>query len=67
MKNNVKYLRRSKEFDISQEELAAALGVSRSTISHLERGGEISGSLLLKVSEFFGKDPREIFFTRDVV
>jgi putative transcriptional regulator len=67
MTNTVKFLRRSQEFDMSQEELAKALGVSRRTIYHLERGGEVSGSLLLKVAAFFKKDPREIFFTRDVV
>lgn len=58
MKNNVKYLRRSQDFDMTQAELAAALKVLRSTIYHLERGGEISGSLMLKLSKFFNKDPR---------
>jgi len=74
LKNNVKYLRRSAEFDMTQEELAKALGVSRSTIAHVERGGNISGELMLKIADFFGKDPREIwerpkqnFFRRDVV
>ncbi|MEV2374116.1 helix-turn-helix domain-containing protein [Paenibacillus larvae] len=61
MKNNIKYLRRSQDFDMTQAELAAALKVLRSTIYHLERGGEISGSLMLKLSKFFNKDPREIF------
>ncbi|MDT2295283.1 helix-turn-helix transcriptional regulator [Paenibacillus larvae] len=46
---------------MTQAELAAALKVLRSTIYHLERGGEISGSLMLKLSKFFNKDPREIF------
>lgn len=67
MRNNVKYLRRSQEFDLTQVELAKALGVSRGLISHLERGGDISGSLMLRVAAFFKKDPREIFFSQDVV
>lgn len=66
MENNVKFLRRSKDYDLTQEQLARALNVSRSTVSHLERGGEVSGVLILKVAKFFDKDPREIFFTNDV-
>ncbi|WP_433943512.1 helix-turn-helix transcriptional regulator [Paenibacillus sp. SN-8-1] len=66
MQNNVKFLRRSQEYDLTQEQLAEALKVSRSTVSHIERGGDISGSLLLKVAQFFEKDPREIFFVDDV-
>ena len=66
-KNIVKYLRRSPEFDLSQEELAKELGVSRGTIAHIERGGEIKLSLGLKIAKYFGKDPREIFFLDDVV
>jgi putative transcriptional regulator len=67
VENNVKYLRRSQEFDLTQEELAKALGISRSTVAHMERGGEISGTLVLKVSALFQKDPREIFFNNVVV
>lgn len=67
MRNNVKYLRRSQEFDLTQDELASALNVSRDTIARLEAGREPSGKLLLRVSAFFGKDPREIFFIDDVV
>jgi putative transcriptional regulator len=66
VENNVKFLRRGKDYDLTQEQLARALNVSRSTVSHLERGGEVSGVLVLKVAKFFDKDPREIFFTNDV-
>lgn len=66
MKNDVKYLRRSKEFDLTQEELAKELGVSRQTIISIENGRIPSGELMLKIANFFGKDPREIFFTNDV-
>ncbi|MEF3313297.1 helix-turn-helix domain-containing protein [Paenibacillus sp. GYB004] len=61
MINNVKHLRRSREYDLTQEELAKALGVSRRTIAHMESGGSISGMLMLKVAHFFNKDPREIW------
>lgn len=67
MKNNVKYLRRSKEFDITQEELAKAIGVSRHTIMAIEKGGTPKAEVMLRISNFFNKDPREIFFTNDVV
>ncbi|GAB6926044.1 hypothetical protein JCM10914A_56280 [Paenibacillus sp. JCM 10914] len=66
MQNNIKFLRRSKEYDLTQEQLAKELRVSRSTVSHLERGGEVSGVVVLRVANFFNKDPREIFFTNDV-
>lgn len=66
MKNNVKYLRRSEQFDLTQEELADALGVSRDTIARLEAGREPGGLLLLRISHFFNKDAREIFFIDNV-
>ncbi|QCT03325.1 hypothetical protein E6C60_2613 [Paenibacillus algicola] len=66
MRNNVKFLRRSKEFDMTQDQLAEALDVSRSTIFHLENGRDVSGALMLRVAKFFNKDPREIFFDDNV-
>lgn len=66
MINNVRKLRR--ELELSQEALATAVGVSRHTIIEIEKGRqEPSGSLLIKISNFFKKDPREIFFTDYVV
>jgi putative transcriptional regulator len=67
LKNKIKYLRRSEGYDLTQEQLANELGVSRQTIIELEKGRHPSAELLLKVSTFFNKDPREIFFTDDVV
>lgn len=67
IKNKIKYLRRSEGFDLTQEQLAKELGVSRQTINELEKGRPPSAELLLKISTFFNKDPREIFFTDSVV
>ncbi|WP_209121560.1 helix-turn-helix transcriptional regulator [Alkalihalobacillus sp. BA299] len=63
MENKIKYLRRSEEFDITQQELADALGVSRQTINAIEKGANTSAELMLKIANYFNKDPREIFFT----
>jgi putative transcriptional regulator len=65
--NKVKFLRRSEGFDLTQEQLAKELGVSRQTIVELEKGRPPSAELLLKVATFFNKDPRDIFFTSNVV
>jgi len=62
LRNEVRYLRRSKEFDITQEELAQAVGVSKSAISAIENERGVSAELLLKISIFFNRDPRDIFF-----
>lgn len=66
MKNIVKYLRRSKEFDMTQQDLADKIGVSKVTISSIERGGNTSGEIVLKIAKIFNKDPRDIFFIDNV-
>lgn len=66
MKNLVKYLRRSQEFDMTQGELADIIGVSTATISAIENGANTSGKIMLRISEVFNKDPREIFFVENV-
>lgn len=67
MKNIVKYLRRSQEFDMTQQELAKKVGVTKVTISAIENGGNTSGEIMLKIAMIFNKDPREIFFADDVI
>lgn len=66
MDNIVKQLRVSKEFDLTQEELAKALNVSRHTIMSIENGGNTTGEMVLKIAHFFDRDPREIFFINKV-
>ncbi len=60
MKNRVEQIR--KEKGIRQEELAAALEVSRQTISSLENG-RYNPSILLafRIARYFGKPIEEIF------
>ncbi|UED76073.1 helix-turn-helix transcriptional regulator [Brevibacillus sp. DP1.3A] len=67
MKNNIRILRRSPEYDLSQEELAIALGTTRDRISAIENGAIPGGKLMIKICIFFNRDIRDIFFTEDVV
>jgi putative transcriptional regulator len=60
LKNCVRKLRN--ELGMTQVQLAEEMGVSRYTIIELEKGTqEPSGTLVLKLSNFFSKDAREIF------
>lgn len=60
MKNSVKVERAIK--DITQQELATAVGVSRQTINSIEAGGYIpSAVLVLKIARYFGKPAESIF------
>ena len=60
MKNRLEELR--KQRGVKQEELAAALEVSRQTIGSLENG-RYNPSILLafKIARYFGKNIEEIF------
>jgi putative transcriptional regulator len=66
MKNRVKYLRRSEQFDLTQQQLADELNVSRQTIIAIENGANTSAELMLKIANFFNTDPRNIFFINNV-
>ncbi|MCD7768946.1 MAG: helix-turn-helix transcriptional regulator [Oscillospiraceae bacterium] len=61
MKNNLEQLRR--ERGIRQDELAAALGVSRQTIISLEKG-RYNPSIVLafKLARYFDRQIEDIFF-----
>lgn len=60
MKNRLEELR--KENNIKQEELAAALQVSRQTIGSLENGRDNPSIILaFKIARYFGRTIEEIF------
>lgn len=60
MKNNLKVLRAIK--NISQEELAKQIDVSRQTINAMEKGKYVPSTLLaLKLARYFEKQVEEIF------
>lgn len=60
MKNNLKRYRQEKS--ISQDELAATLGVSRQTINSIETGKfDPSLKLVIKITRFFNTDLESIF------
>lgn len=60
MKNSIRVERAIK--DITQQELAQAIGVSRQTINSIESGKYIPSTVLaLKIAQLFGKSVESIF------
>ena len=60
MKNNLKVQRAIK--NITQAELARAIGVSRQTINAMEKGKYIPSTVLsLKIARYFGEALEDIF------
>ena len=61
LKNKLKELR--EERGISQVELCEKTGLSRTTISKIENNEEVNlnTATIIKISEFFGLQPSEIF------
>ncbi|MCE7736051.1 MAG: helix-turn-helix transcriptional regulator [Candidatus Heimdallarchaeota archaeon] len=60
MKSRLKVLRA--EFDLTQQQLAEKLGVTRQTILAIEKGTyDPSLKLAFKIAEYFGKTIEEIF------
>lgn len=60
MKNTVKIERAVK--DITQQDLAAAVGVSRQTINSIEAGRYVPSAVLaMKIARYFGKPTESIF------
>jgi DNA-binding XRE family transcriptional regulator len=55
------------DIGMSVSELARRSGTTRQTITNIElHGQEPSGFLVITISAALKKDPREIFFVRDV-
>mgnify|MGYP000617620082 FL=1 len=64
MKNNLKVLRAIK--NISQEELAKQISVSRQTINAMEKGKYVPSTVLaLKLAKYFDKPVEKIFALED--
>lgn len=64
MKNRLKIARA--ELDITQEELAKRIGVSRQTINAVESARYVPSTVLaLKMAQVFGKSVEEIFMLDD--
>lgn len=64
MKNTIKVERAIK--DITQQDLAVAIGVSRQTIYSIESGRYVPSTLLaLKIAAYFGKTVNDIFQLED--
>jgi|694.fasta_scaffold120297_8 putative transcriptional regulator len=61
LKNNLKYLRRSKGFDLTQKQLADALGLTAVTIYKVENGLGVNIMTALKMAKFFGCSVEDIF------
>ena len=64
MKNRLKVARA--EMDITQEELAPRVGVSRQSINAIESGRYVPSTVLaLKMAQVFGKPVEEVFFLEE--
>lgn len=64
MKNRLKVARA--EADLTQEELAKRIGVSRQTINAVESGRYVPSTVLaLKMARVFGKPVEEVFFLEE--
>ncbi|RZJ48101.1 MAG: transcriptional regulator [Chryseobacterium sp.] len=64
MKNKIKLERAIK--NITQEDLAKIIGVSRQTINAMEAGKYVPSTVLaLKIAKYFGKKVEDIFELED--
>lgn len=64
MKNNIKVERAVR--DITQQELAEAVGVSRQTINSIEAGRYVPSAVLaLKIAGYFSKPVESVFLLED--
>lgn len=59
MKNTVEFLLATK--GLSKAELASKIGVSRQTINNVVKGKTPSLEVAIAISNFFGKDVKDVF------
>jgi DNA-binding XRE family transcriptional regulator len=61
MKCNLKYIRKQKQFDLSQKELAEKLGVTIATIVNIEKGMSCRIETVYKLLELFQCEFKDLF------
>lgn len=66
MENVLKYIRRSPKYDLTQNQLAVAIGLSRQTIVKIENGGNVTSETMFNIANYFGLEVKDIFFTNSV-
>lgn len=66
MKNRIKVLRA--EHDLTQEQLAEIIGISRTSLSDIETGKVVpGGNWVIRIANYFGIPAEQIFFVDDVL
>lgn len=65
MKNTLKSLRA--ENNLTQEQLAKSLGITRATLNSIENSKSIpNGLIIIRIANLFGIPAEQIFFENDV-
>ncbi len=65
LKNNIRRCRFDKD-EMSQEELAKAIGVTRQTVHSIEKGKFVPSTLLaFKIARFFNKNVEDVFYINE--
>ena len=61
MKCNLKYIRKQKQFDLNQKELAEKLGVTIATIVNIEKGMSCRLETVSKLLDLFQCEFKDLF------
>ncbi len=65
LKNNIRRCRFDKD-EMSQEELAKAIGVTRQTVHSIEKEKFVPSTLLaFKIARFFNKNVEDVFYINE--
>jgi putative transcriptional regulator len=65
LKSNIKFLRKSKEFDLTQKELADKLGLTTVAIYKIENGRGINIRTARQIAKFFNVKIDDLFDWQD--